>query len=175
MPRVALPPAAFAHAVERTKPLTNGGAAKIVVAHPGSSSETRRAPVPLFATALARVAAEHQVAIIVIGGASEIDVATSLLEALPSRFSAVNWAGKLSLVETAALLGSADLFVGNDSGPLKLAEAMGAPSVSFWGASSPAFAGPRGRRHRFIHFDESATEAATAALSLLGQESSNSR
>jgi len=134
-----------------------------------------RAPVSLFATTLARVAAEHQVAIIVIGGASEINVSLSLLEALPSSSSAVNWTGMLSLVETAALLGSADLFIGNDSGPLKLAEAMGAPTVSFWGASSPTFAGPRGRRHRFIHFDEPPTEAASAALSLLGQESPRSR
>jgi ADP-heptose:LPS heptosyltransferase len=63
----------------------------------------------------------------------------------------INLAGKLTLPETAALLGGCDLFIGNDSGPMHLAAATGIPVVELSGfpadgpemhAGSPKRIGP---------------------------------
>jgi ADP-heptose:LPS heptosyltransferase len=166
-PRLKLPPAALARIAERLDAPRVDGSRPLVVAHPGSSNHARRAPLPLFAQTLARIAAERPIAIAVVGSAAEKLLAASLLEGLPSTLHAISWAGELSLVETAALLARADLFVGNDSGPLKLAEAVETPTLSFWGPSAPGFAGPRGARHRVAHFEDPPAAAATSALELL--------
>jgi ADP-heptose:LPS heptosyltransferase len=173
-PRITLPPAALARVSERLDALTAGGSRRFVVAHPGASSSARRAPLSLFAATLAGIAGEHAVEIVVVGNDDERGLAKTLVEALPPTVRAASWAGDLSLVETAALLARAALFLGNDSGPLKLAEAVGAPTLSFWGASAPSFAGPRGPLHRAVHFDDPPTSGALAALSLLDRRSSHS-
>lgn len=54
------------------------------------------------------------------------------------------------LRQLAALLSRARLFVGNDTGPLHLAVALGIPCVAVFGASDPLRNGPYGREHR-IH------------------------
>ncbi len=170
-PRITVPPTALARVSERLDSLTARGARRLVVAHPGSSTTARRAPLPLFSETLRGLSAKRPIVVAVVGGGGERPVADSLLAALPSELPATSWAGDASLVETAALLTLADLFVGNDSGPLKLAEAVGTPTLSFWGPSAPGFAGPRGKHHRFVHFDEPFTSAAFAALALLDHSS----
>lgn len=52
-----------------------------------------------------------------------------------------------SLVQLAALLERCAAYVGNDSGPMHIAAAMGVPTVGIYGPSSPAHTSPRGSRH----------------------------
>ena len=59
-------------------------------------------------------------------------------------------AGQTDLPTFAALLESADLFVGNDSGPMHLAAALGTPTVGIFGSTSPEWTGPRGERVRVV-------------------------
>ena len=54
--------------------------------------------------------------------------------------------GKTSLVELAALLQRAQLFVGIDSGIMHLAAAMGTPVVGIFGPTDPQHTGPAGER-----------------------------
>jgi ADP-heptose:LPS heptosyltransferase len=68
----------------------------------------------------------------------------------PARASDIQWVGKTTLPLLAALLESARLFVGNDSGLLHLAAALGVPTVSIWGPTRPGKWGPRGPKHRQI-------------------------
>ena len=44
------------------------------------------------------------------------------------------------------LIRAAAGYVGNDSGPMHLAAALGVPTVGVFGSSSPAWTGPRGPR-----------------------------
>jgi ADP-heptose:LPS heptosyltransferase len=50
--------------------------------------------------------------------------------------------GRLSIRETAAVLGACDLFVGNNSGPFHYAQAAGVPCVTLFSLASP---------QRFVH------------------------
>ncbi len=53
----------------------------------------------------------------------------------------VNLAGKLSLLELAALLEASDLMVTNDTGPMHLAAAVGTPVLAFFGPGRPGAPG----------------------------------
>ena len=61
-----------------------------------------------------------------------------------------NWMGSLTLAQLAAVMAHASLWVGNDSGTLHLAAAVGIPTVSVWGPTSPGKWGPRGSKHRQV-------------------------
>lgn len=56
----------------------------------------------------------------------------------------------LTLVETAAVLANAEIYVGNDSGITHLAAAMGRPVIAIFGPSDPGRFGPRGRLVKII-------------------------
>ncbi len=62
--------------------------------------------------------------------------------------------GRTSLPGLAALLRGADLFVGNDSGPMHLAAALGTPTVGLFGSSSPIWTGPRGARTTVVAVED---------------------
>lgn len=72
------------------------------------------------------------------GSASELDLCRG-----PGR----NWMGKLTLGQLAAVMERAAIWIGNDSGPLHLAVAMGCKTVSFWGPTSECKWGGQGDGH----------------------------
>lgn len=61
-----------------------------------------------------------------------------------------NWFGRFSIPELAAVMERAALWVGNDSGPMHLAAAVGCPTLSLWGPTEPGKWAPRGEKHRHI-------------------------
>ena len=61
-----------------------------------------------------------------------------------------NWFGRFSIPELAAVMERAALWVGNDSGPMHLAAAVGCPTLSLWGPTEPGKWAPRGAKHRHI-------------------------
>ncbi len=78
---------------------------------------------------------------VVVGSAAETPLA-----AVIKSFSrkAVDLTGRTGLAELAAVIAGAGLAVGNDTGPMHLAAALGVPSVVlFSGASDPALTAPR--------------------------------
>jgi ADP-heptose:LPS heptosyltransferase len=59
----------------------------------------------------------------------------------------VDLSGKISITQLAALFENSKLVISNDGGPLHLAVAMGAPTISFFGPETPVIYGPRGPQH----------------------------
>jgi heptosyltransferase III len=60
----------------------------------------------------------------------------------PASFERFEIARNLPLAEVGALIGSAALFIGNDSGPAHIAAACGTPSVVLFGGSDPVIWAP---------------------------------
>jgi heptosyltransferase-2 len=109
-------------------------AAPFIAIAPGSAWGTKRWP---FYRELAALIAK-QLPIVVIGGSGEIEIADLIVAALePGR--AVSTAGSLSLLASAELIGRAAALVGNDSAPQHLASAMGTPTVTLFGPTTPDF------------------------------------
>jgi heptosyltransferase-2 len=113
------------------------GAAFIVVA-PGSIWGSKR--WPYFGELAGRLAA--QVPVVVVGGPDDAGLGEQIVRAVEGgtgRSKAVNVCGKLTLRQSAALIGRARVLVTNDSAPLHVATAMGTPIVAVFGPTLPEF------------------------------------
>jgi len=77
--------------------------------------------------------------------------------------------GRATLLQTAALLKRCDLFIGNDSGPLHIAAAVGTPTVSVFGPTDPALLAPRGKWHRVVHKSLACSPCYTPVTVLKGK------
>jgi ADP-heptose:LPS heptosyltransferase len=78
----------------------------------------------------------------VTGGPADAPMAAAICEGLGSAPRSL--AGRLSLKQLAAVLGSADLMVTVDSGPMHIAGAVGTPVVALFGPTDPVRTGPVG-------------------------------
>ncbi|WP_431285292.1 glycosyltransferase family 9 protein [Humitalea sp. 24SJ18S-53] len=109
---------------------------RFVLLVPGASAGRpgKRWPVQNFAD-LARAL---PLPVVVIGSKAEAPLARAI--------GGIDLCGRTSLRELAAIARQATVCIGNDTGPVHLAAAMGTPTVALFGADSdPALCAPRGR------------------------------
>ena len=109
----------------------------------GTLSLERRWPAPRFAELAARLEAEDGIDVVLIGADSE-RAYTDGVAAAASSGGVVSTAGALSAGMLAALLARAELVVSNDSGPMHMAAALGAPTVGLFGPETPVMYAPLG-------------------------------
>ncbi|MGE3302763.1 MAG: glycosyltransferase family 9 protein [Hyphomonadaceae bacterium] len=89
--------------------------------------------------------------VVCVGGPDDAQRNAPLIAALRAGgFDAIDAAGKLDLLASAALMRRAALYVGNDSGPTHLAAAVGAATLALFGPSDERIYGPRGPRTRAL-------------------------
>ncbi|MBS0362275.1 MAG: glycosyltransferase family 9 protein [Proteobacteria bacterium] len=111
---------------------------------PGGSAHRpeKRWPVENYGE-LARILYARGLDIVVIGGPQETSLAQQIQRAAPRTRDLT---GRTDFASIARLGARAALAVGNDTGPLHLAAAAGAPTVVlFSNASDPALSAPRGK------------------------------
>jgi heptosyltransferase I len=126
-----------------------------VAINPGAGWDSNRWPIERYAE-VARNLGQHAVrSVVTWGGPQERQWAEAIVA---QSGGAALLAPPTSLLELAALLKRARLFVGSDTGPLHLAAAVGTPCVALFGASSAAGCGPFGPGHVCLQeaLDESA-------------------
>lgn len=127
VPAEGLPPSPLARAAGRQRVvLVPGGARNLL-----RDDALRRWPVESYAI-LARGLSEQGVEVVLAGGQEDVWVAPSFA-GLP----VVDLIGKLSLVETLALLDSADVTVTHDTGPLHLAGITRTAIITIFGPTDP--------------------------------------
>jgi ADP-heptose:LPS heptosyltransferase len=106
------------------------------------SRPRKRWPAPLYGELAERLAAEGLTPA-VVGSAAEREIAEEILVRAPKTLDLV---GRTDLAQLAWLGGRARLAVGNDTGPMHILAAAGAPCVSlFSDDSDPDLCAPRGR------------------------------
>jgi len=111
---------------------------------PGGSAHRldKRWPVERFGE-LARLLRERGLEVVVIGGPQETPLAAEIAQGAGE---VRDLTGKTDFGQIASLGAKASLAVGNDTGPLHLIAAAGAPTVAlFSDASDPALCAPRGK------------------------------
>jgi lipopolysaccharide heptosyltransferase II len=112
------------------------GVEDFVALAPGSIWSSKR--WPYYAELATRLSADASV--VVIGGQDDAALGEEIVQAVrPSGRRAVNTCGKLTLRQSAALIGKATVLVTNDSAPLHLATAMGTPLVALFGPTVTGF------------------------------------
>jgi ADP-heptose:LPS heptosyltransferase len=101
-----------------------------VVIHPGSIMSTKRWEPQRFA-AVARALTTRELTVVVTAGPGEESFAGQVAHDVPATVLLFG----LNIPELAELIRGARLYLGNDSGPMHLAAAVGTPVVAVWGSS----------------------------------------
>lgn len=118
----------------------------LVALHPGATDPRRRWPPERFAT-VGDALADAGASVVVTGSGDERDLVDAVIESM--RRPAQGVAGRLSIGGLAALLARCTVVVGNDTGPLHLAAAVGAATAGVFWCGNLINAGPATRtRHR---------------------------
>jgi len=127
----------------------------LVVIHPGSSNPAKIWPRERYADLIRRLKTELGCDVAVLGSRKERDLAESVI--FKSGVDAINLSGKLTLKEVAAFLKKAVLFIGNDTGPMHMAAALGVPVIAIFGRNlagvSPTRWRPIGHGNIVFHED----------------------
>jgi heptosyltransferase II len=99
----------------------------------GGSHPLKQWPAPTWVEFLAGLRRRFAGTVFLIGGVAQAPQAAELIARTAG--APVIDATALSIIEAAALLREADIFVGPDSGPMNLAAAVGTPAFAMFGAT----------------------------------------
>jgi len=123
----------------------------LVAVHPGATDPRRRWPAGRLGE-LGRALTERGARTVVLGGGGDAALVDEIRAGLgPAAADAVDLAGRLSLSGLVGVLERVDLFVGNDSGPRHIAEAVGTPTVGVFTRANLVDVSPLFRaRHRVL-------------------------
>lgn len=122
----------------------------LLVFHIGAGTQAKQWPVAHWRELLGRAALEFDARVILVGGPSEVETAREITQ---NQFwpGLMDWTGRLTIDQLAALLRRADAVIGNDSGPAHLAAAVDSDViVLFSGTNDPALWRPWGERVRVL-------------------------
>jgi heptosyltransferase-2 len=109
---------------------------------------TKRWPTDSFVETARRVRDSFGLLPIFVGSSDARERETAAASA--ERSGGIGLAGETDLPALVAVLADADLFVGNDSGPMHVAAAVGTPTVGIFGSTSPVWTAPRGPAARSV-------------------------
>lgn len=108
---------------------------EVPILAPGASKETKKWTAEGFGELGKKLFEKYGVSPIVIGSDSEFEMCEKIKEL--SEGKTINFAGKLSLKESGALLSKAKFLVTNDSGPFHIARGVKCPTFVIFGPTSP--------------------------------------
>ncbi len=132
-----------------------GDGERIVTICPGASCASKRWAPSRFAAIADDLASKRDVKIVIVGAPADRPAASAVVQAM--RSAAVDLTGTTTVDDVAAIAKRSRLFISNDSGPVHIACAVGAPVISIFGRAdrglSPRRWGPRGSSAVAIHKD----------------------
>jgi ADP-heptose:LPS heptosyltransferase len=120
----------------------------LILVHPGASTANKCWPAERFAAVCDQIQESGAAQLLMLCGPRErdrVDAVTGRMRTEVPVFEEV-----LPIRELAALLAEVDLIVGNDSGPMHLAAAVGTRVVALFGGASPVQWGPLGEGHTVL-------------------------
>jgi lipopolysaccharide heptosyltransferase II len=125
------------------------GAPLVALATGASFGPAKEWPAARYAALVDLLAERHGAECVLVGAPREAPGCARVAAA--SRAGAIVAAGHTSVAEAMALLTLCDAFVGNDSGSMHLAGALGLPTVGIFGSSDPSRTAPLGPRTRTLY------------------------
>jgi ADP-heptose:LPS heptosyltransferase len=116
----------------------------------GEMAPRRRWPLEHFRSVLENLLLRPGVRCLLIGGPQDRETVARFQASLSEPGRVVNLAGRTTLRELVALMQVADLYLGNDSGPLHVASCVGLPVLALFGPESPEVYGPPVSPHNTV-------------------------
>jgi lipopolysaccharide heptosyltransferase II len=114
-------------------------AAEWIVLHPGATAASRRYPPERFGEVATLLARETGAPLLITGSSSERPLVEAVIRAAApgARTRLHDLSGMLTLGELGALIERASVLISNNSGPVHLAFALGAPVVDLYALTNP--------------------------------------
>lgn len=122
---------------------------EFIVLNTGGSWETKRWPEEYFAE-IADHLAERGFKILFVGGPSDTERVSYILNKIENEELIYNLCGKTSLLELAAVLKRAELVISGDTGPVHVAAAVGTDTAAIFGPSDEKLYAPRGQGKNLV-------------------------
>ena len=116
----------------------------------GALSLERRWPAASFIELARRFIRLDGWSVLLIGAEPEREYTEAIARRVDS-VQCVNMAGSLSMAELLVALARANVVVSNDSGPMHISAAIGAPTLGLFGPETPVMYGPLGLRARALY------------------------
>jgi predicted lipopolysaccharide heptosyltransferase III len=121
----------------------------IAIIQPGARYWFKAWPYERFAELACRLASDYGYQVLIGGSREEEALAQQIHEA--AKGCPISMVGLATLKQFAAIAKRAALFVGNDSGAMHIAAAVGTPMVALFGPSNPDEWGPCGNRVKVLY------------------------
>lgn len=119
------------------------------ILHVGANKALRKWPLEKFAALADFLKSEYQLEIIFVGDDLDVDDVEGVRTQIA--FKTFSVTGHFGWTAFAALAKNAQLFVGNESGPLHVAAAMNTPLIGLFGPGEPEVFYPFGEKSTFVH------------------------
>ena len=126
--------------IDRERPL--------IAIHPGSPIPLKRWMPERYAELADWLIARKGAKILFVGVEAEMPIITEIQQLMQAE--SINIAGQTTLTQLASILHISHIFIGNDSGPMHLAAAVGTPTIGLYGPGDPTRFGPVGTKCRTI-------------------------
>ncbi len=119
---------------------------------PGARWDTKRWLADRFASLISRLAVDHSMPTVVLGGSDETELCGHICSQTtsPKKLKPANLAGKSGLRDLVAILEQASAVVCHDSAPAHVAAALGRPMVCILGPTNPNRTGPYATQARLL-------------------------
>jgi heptosyltransferase I len=142
-----LPPKlAAAAAIRRKWPVESR---RWIVIQPGARWPNKCWPAEYYSSLVRQLARSNPaLGFAILGTAQEKQAAAQILESAPER--SLDLTGQLSLPEMIEWIRASELMVGNDTGPIHVAAAIGKPVVAIFGPTDPHRTGPYGQMKNVV-------------------------
>ena len=129
-----------------------GAGESYVVMHAGAKRQTNQWPVERYAAVADEIVRRWDTRLILTGSAAELPFVAEVASRMAAR--PVVLCGKMSLRQLAGVLRGAVLYVGNDTGPMHIAAAVGTKIVAIFSARDfPERWSPAGEGHLTLRRD----------------------
>lgn len=120
----------------------------LIALNPGASHAVNRWPSDHFAKLADLLSEELQAKVIVTGGNEDLRIAEEICANAQSK--PLQLAGKLTLLQLAAVLERCNFVITGDTGPMHIATAVGTRVLALFGAADPVRTGPVGKGHMVL-------------------------
>ncbi|MDD5530265.1 MAG: glycosyltransferase family 9 protein [bacterium] len=124
----------------------------IVAIHPGARcNKNKRWGTDNFVELAKALIGKYNAKIIFIGGKEDVALSNYIKQQLSScSDKIIDFTGKISILQSAAIIKNCNLFIGNASGPTHIAAAIGTPVIAIYGADNPVNFSPPGKKVKVI-------------------------
>lgn len=128
---------------------------KIITIHPSSSNAAKIWPYLKYVDLIKKIKSNIECEVIILGAKQEKELSEKIIKEVDENI--IDMTGELNLKELAALIKKADLFIGNDAGPMHISAAVTTPVIAIFGRNIPGVSprrwGPWGVKNVVFHKD----------------------